>query len=133
MIYDSPLRCFCDLPRFYAEQPGVEFLRDLPPVWDETIALDGQIGEFVVMARRSGDRWYVSSVTNEEARTINVDFSFLEENAEYDATIYADAPESDADACAIKIERKTLRKGDVETFDAARDGGFNLVLTPKAR
>ncbi len=133
MIYDSPLRCLCDLPQFYVDQPGVEYLRDLPSVWDETTALDGKIGEFITLARRSGDRWFVSGITNEEARNVGVCFDFLDENVEYDATIYADAPESETDACAVKIEQKTLQKGDVETFELVRDGGFNLVLTPKAR
>lgn len=130
-IFDSPLRTLCDLPENYRGQPGLEFLRALPAVWDETTALDGEIGEFVVVARRSGDDWYVSAITNEKARETTLAFDFLADGAEYEATIYADAPESDADANAISISTKTVKKGDVETLKLARDGGWNVVLKKK--
>ena len=64
MLLDSPLRCLCDLPRVYKDQPGLDYLRALPATWDDTVALDGAIGEFYVAARRSGDDWYVSGITN---------------------------------------------------------------------
>ncbi len=130
MIYDSPLRCLADLPRNYKGQPGLDYLRDLPAVWDETIALDGQIGEFYVVARRSGDDWFVSGVTNEEARSFSVKFDFLEDG-EYEAVLYADAPESDQDATQISISTKTFRKGDSFDVDAVREGGWNVVLRKK--
>ena len=130
MIYDSPLRCLSDLPRNYQNQPGLEYLRNLPPVWDETIALDGQIGEFYVVARRSGDDWYVSGITNEEARSFSTKLDFLGDG-EYDAVLYADAPESDQDAMKISISTKTFRKGETFNVDAVREGGWNVVLKKK--
>ena len=130
MIYDSPLRCLADLPRNYKNQPGLEYLRDLPAVWDETLALDGRIGEFYVVARRSGDDWFVSGVTNEEARSFSVKFDFLEDG-EYDAALYADPPESVQDATQISISTKTFRKGETFTVDAVREGGWNVVLRPR--
>ena len=131
MLLDSPLRCLCDLPRVYKDQPGLEYLRALPATWDDTVALDGAIGEFYVAARRSGDDWYVSGITNEQARAFAVPLDFLDEGASYDAAIYADAPESDADAAAIDITSKTVVKGDVLNFTAVRDGGWNAVLKRK--
>lgn len=116
--------------RNYKGQPGLDYLRDLPAVWDETIALDGQIGEFYVVERRSGDDWFVSGVTNEEARSFSVKFDFLEDG-EYEAVLYADAPESDQDATQISISTKTFRKGDSFDVDAVREGGWNVVLRKK--
>ena len=131
MLLDSPLRCLCDLPRVYKDQPGLDYLRALPATWDDTVALDGAIGEFYVAARRSGDDWYVSGITNEQARAFAVPLDFLDEGASYDAAIYADAPESDADAAAIAITSKTVVKGEALTFTAVRDGGWNAVLKRK--
>lgn len=131
MILDSPLRCLCDLPEVYANQPGLEYLRGLPSAWDDTIALQGKVGESIVMARRSDKTWYVSGITNSETRHFSVPLDFLKENVRYEGTIYADRAESDADACAIEISTRTYRLGDVLEIDAVRDGGWNLVLRPQ--
>ncbi|MBQ9873066.1 MAG: glycoside hydrolase family 97 protein [Thermoguttaceae bacterium] len=130
LIYDSPLRCLCDLPKNYRGQAGLEFLRDLPCVWDETTALDGAIGEFYVVAKRSRNDFYVSGIANEEARDFSVKLDFLGEG-EYEGTLYSDAPESDRDANVISIATKTYRRGDVLDVKAVRDGGWNLVLKKK--
>ncbi|MBR5757553.1 MAG: glycoside hydrolase family 97 protein [Thermoguttaceae bacterium] len=130
MIYDSPLRCLADLPRNYKNQPGLEYLRDLPPVWDETIALDGQIGKFYVVARRSGENWRVSGITDEEARSFSISLDFLSDG-DYEGVVYADSPESDKDATQISISTQTFHKGDVLNIEAVREGGWNVVLKKK--
>ncbi len=130
MLYDSPLRCLCDLPQNYVGQPGLDYLRNLPSVWDETIALDGEIGEYYVAARRSNDTWYVSGITNEEARTFSLKLDFLADG-EYEGTLYADAPESDADATKIAISTKNYQKDSTLEIAAVREGGWNLVLIKK--
>ena len=132
-VYDSPLRCLCDLPRVYRDKPGLEFLRALPAAWDDTIALDGQIGEYYVVARRSGDDWRVSAITNEQAREIEIDRAFLGNEGVYDVTVYADSADSDKDANAIEIFQTTVDLASPElpqTFKVrlARDGGWNAVL-----
>ncbi|MBP5620657.1 MAG: glycoside hydrolase family 97 catalytic domain-containing protein, partial [Thermoguttaceae bacterium] len=130
MIYDSPLRCLSDLPRNYRNQPGLDYLRNLPTVWNETIALDGRIGEFYVVARRSNDDWFVSGITNEKARDFSVKLDFLADG-DYEGVVYADVPESDKDATQISITAKTFHKGDVLNTKAVRDGGWNVVLKKK--
>ncbi len=133
MIYDSPLRTLCDLPSVYAGKPGLEFLRELPTVWDDTTALDGEIGEFVAVARRSGEVFYLSALTNDKARSLDVRLDFLEDDAEYEATIYADASETDSDANAISITTQTFKKGDLATLKMARDGGWNAIFRKVAK
>ena len=128
MLFDSPLRCLCDLPSSYRGQPGFEFLRELPAAWDDTTALAGAPDEYVVMARRSGATWFVSVVTNEEPRKIATTLDFLDKDAEYEGTLYVDAPESDADATVVSVSTRTLRAGDVVEFELVREGGANLVL-----
>lgn len=130
MIYDSPLRCLCDLPQNYTGQAGLEYLKALPTVWDDTIALDGAIGEYIVVARRSVNTWYVSGITNEEERSFSVALDFLADG-EYEGTLYADTPESDKEATKIEISKKTFKKGDTIDITAVREGGWNLVLIKK--
>ena len=127
---DSPLRCLCDLPRVYREQKGLEFLKALPAAWDETKALDGEIGEFCAMARRSGDRWFVSAFTNEKARELEIPLDFLDD-AEYQVVYYRDAPDSDKDATAIDVATETVRGGDSEKIQMTGIGGWNAIYTKK--
>ena len=128
MLFDSPLRCLCDLPSSYRGQPGFEFLRGLPAAWDDTTALAGAPDEYVVMARRSGATWFVSAITNEEPRKIATTLDFLDKDAEYEGTLYVDAPESDKDATVVAVSTRTFRVGDVVEFELVREGGANLVL-----
>ena len=77
IIFDAPFTMLCDAPTAYeAEQECTSFIASVPTVWDETIALDGKIGEYIVMARRSGDRWYLAAMTDWNARDITVKLPF---------------------------------------------------------
>ncbi len=127
MLFDSPLRCLCDLPRVYAGKSGLDYLDALPASWDDTIALKGEIGEYYVVARRSGEDWYVSAIANERARDVELVFDFLDD-ATYEATFYKDAPNSDKDANALAIEHTAVNKNDSVLARMARDGGWNVVL-----
>ena len=130
MIFDSPLRCLCDLPEVYGREPGLDYLRDLPCAWDATVALQGAIGEFLTLARRSGEVWYVSGITNSESRHFSVPLDFLDSDVAYEGVLYSDVDESAQDACALGVSSRTYRRGDVLSVTAVRDGGWNLVLRP---
>ena len=90
VVYDSPLVSLADTPDAYAGAPGLEFLRVVPTTWDETRFLAGEVGEFIAVARRSGDQWFVGAMTNEVARAIGLPLSFLSEG-QFTAAIYGDA------------------------------------------
>jgi alpha-glucosidase len=77
MIYPSPLLVLCDSPANYRGQPGVEFLRGLPTVWDETVVLNAEVGKSIVIARRSGERWYLAAMNGDAAASLNVPLKFL--------------------------------------------------------
>jgi alpha-glucosidase len=77
VIYPSPLLVLCDSPANYRGQPGVEFFRNLPTVWDETVVLNAEVGKSIVIARRSGDRWFLAAMNGEAAATLNVPLNFL--------------------------------------------------------
>ena len=90
VIFESPLNMMCDSPNNYrAEQECTDFISAIPTVWDETIALDGKVAEYVAMARRKGDRWYVGAMTNWDSRALELDLSFLPAG-DYTMTIYQD-------------------------------------------
>ena len=78
VIFESPFNMLCDSPSNYRDEDEcARFISEVPTVWDESIALDGMVGEYVIIARRSGDRWYIGGITNWEEREIELDLSEL--------------------------------------------------------
>ena len=78
VIFDAPLTMLCDSPSNYRSEPEcTEFIADIPTVWDETVALDGKIGEYVVMARRKGGTWYIGALNGWQPRDVEIDLDFL--------------------------------------------------------
>ena len=81
VIYESPFNMLCDSPIHYErEAECTEFIAKVPTVWDETIALDGKVGEYIVIARRKGDKWYIGGLTGHKEHTVTVDLSMLLDN-----------------------------------------------------
>ncbi len=88
VIFDAPLTMLCDSPSSYLQEPEcTDFIAGIPTVWDETIALDGKIGEYVVMARRKGSKWYVGALNGLQERNLTLDLSFIGPG---EAVIFAD-------------------------------------------
>lgn len=88
VIFDAPLTMLCDAPTNYMNEPEcTEFIAGIPTVWDETVAVDGKIGEYVVLARRKGDRWYVGALNGWTPRDLTLDLSFIPEGQ---AVVFAD-------------------------------------------
>lgn len=101
VVYDSPLQMLADSPITYSKtngkwpqpqsdwQDGLEFIKDVPVIWDETRILQGDIGEYIVSARRKGSDWYIGAMTNESARTLNIPLNFLAKGS-YSAQVWED-------------------------------------------
>lgn len=95
VVFESPLNMLCDSPvKYRAASECARFIAEVPTVWDETVALDGEVSKYVVMARRSGETWYVGALTDWNARELEVDLSFLPEG-EYKVEIYQDGLNAD--------------------------------------
>jgi alpha-glucosidase len=91
VIYESPLQMLADSPSNYRREPAVmDFLSPVPTVWDETIAIEAKVGDYVIMARRSGKEWYVGGMTDWEARAFDVSLGFLEKVKNTNAMIFQD-------------------------------------------
>ncbi|PSL44728.1 alpha-glucosidase [Chitinophaga niastensis] len=94
MIYYSPLQFlyWYDKPSDVQDEPELEFFDKISTVWDDTKVLDGEIAQYITIARRKGEEWFVGTITNNEARELKISFSFLPQGKKFEASIYADDP-----------------------------------------
>jgi alpha-glucosidase len=128
VIY-SPVVMAADTPENYAKHMGAfQFIRDVPVDWSDTRVLNGEVGDYVTVARKdsASDNWYLGSVTDENARTLNVSLDFLDAGRSYTAEIYRDGPGADYRTDAqhsITIERRAVKKGEQLTLELAPGGG----------
>jgi alpha-glucosidase len=128
VVYESELQVLCDSPDAYRQHPvGVEFLKEVPATWHETRVLNGEVGEYVTIARRSGQRWFVGSLTGTEGRTLEVPLGFLSEG-DWTARIWADAADADAHPEKAVEETRAVRAEDTLTMKLAPAGGQALLL-----
>lgn len=123
----SPIQMVMDLERNYEARPDAfQFIKDVPTDWEKSIALDGEVGDFAVIARkdRNSEDWYVGALTNVEARNVSIDLSFLGDG-KYEAQIYRDGPKADYESNPydIVIERRTVSKASVIDLSLGRSGG----------
>jgi alpha-glucosidase len=122
VCYDSPVCCVCDHPDNLRDQPGADFLKVVPTVWDETRVLDGAVGEHLVMARRSGDDWYLGAMTNRQPREIPVKLDFLD-RGRWTLKLWHDADDSGENAEHLAVDEKNVSAGDTITLELAPAGG----------
>ena len=124
VIYESPQSTLADSPVLYRQNPDcTQFMADTPEIWDETIALDGKIGEYVLMARRKGTQWYVGAMTGKNTQEFDVDFSFLS-RGEHTMELFKDGVNADRNAIDFKREIKTITNKDKIRVRLAKGGGW---------
>ncbi len=133
VVYDSPFQMVSDSPEAYknadgAWADGAEFIQSVPASWDETRVLAGDIGQYIVTARRKGDAWYIGAMTNEEGRTIEVPLNFLGKGA-YSAHLQQDG----ADVNHLTVSDITVDAGKNLTLTLAPSGGAVAVIAPDAK
>lgn len=127
VIYPSPLLVLCDSPQNYRGQPGIEFLRAIPTVWDETVVLQGEVGKSIVTARRSGQKWYLAAMNGDDAAQWPVSLSFLGKG-KWQLQKFSDkADGSDYQAVVETKEDVTAKSSTVLSLAPA--GGFAGILT----
>lgn len=128
-IFYSPLSMLCDSPSAYRkESECAEFIASVPTVWDETVVLDGKIGEYVVTARRKGNTWYIGGMTNWTARTLEVDLSQILAEGNYTADMFRDGANAHRIASDYKREKITLPASRKLTVHLAPGGGFMMQV-----
>ena len=127
VIYPSPLLVLCDSPANYRGQPGVEFLRSLPTVWDETVVLNAEVGKSIVMARRAGDRWYLAAMNGDAAASFNVPLNFLGPK-QWALRAFADDPKA-SDYQAVMESTSSVNAKTTLTRSLAPGGGLSGIIT----
>lgn len=130
-LFEAPLQMLCDSPTQYIRnQECTDFMAKVPTVWDETIGLAGEIEKFAVIARRKGDVWYLSGITDWDAREVVINTSFLKEG-EWSAEIFQDGINADRDATDYLRRKEVLKAGDPITLKMATGGGWTARLTKR--
>ena len=133
VIY-SPVQMVPDLPENYEGHPAFQFIKDVGVDWDTSIFLNGEIGEFITMARkeRNTGNWFLGSITDENERMIDISLNFLKEGKEYTATIYSDDENShwDDNPTAYKIQNKSVTSKDSLKLELAPGGGTAISFFP---
>ncbi|MBV5281339.1 MAG: glycoside hydrolase family 97 protein [Paludibacter sp.] len=131
VVFEAPLQMLADNPTAYMkEQESTNFISQIPTTFDETIALDGKVGEYVAIARKKGDTWFVGGLTNWSAREMTIDLSFLSKGT-YSAEIFKDGINANKDATDYKREIVKVTSTDKLTVNMANGGGFAIIISPE--
>ncbi|OYY68114.1 glycoside hydrolase family 97 protein [Sphingomonas sp. 28-63-12] len=129
VVLYSPVVMAADTPENYAKYPGpFQFIRDVPTDWVDTRVLNGEVGDYATIARRArgSDDWFLGSITDENARTLDITLDFLLPGTTYVAQIYRDGLDADYRTVArhsIAIETHKVRQGDRLSLVLAPGGG----------
>jgi alpha-glucosidase len=126
VTYFSGMQMAADLPEHYVGSPGLKFIEDVPATWDETKVLSAQVGDHLVVARRSGADWFVGAMTGERAQTLRYPLSVLGKGR-WVAESYSDAGDDDA---GLEVGRSIVTRGDTFTAVLKRSGGQAVRFRP---
>jgi alpha-glucosidase len=127
VVLENYLQMVCDYPEAYEDEPGFEFIKQIPTTWDETKVPDAKVNEFITVARRKNQDWYMGAITNNNARYLNVPLNFLG-NGTYIATIYTDAPDATTNPNHLIKQEKFVTSKDFISVHLASGGGFVAYL-----
>ena len=131
IIFSSPLQMLSDTPsNYYRERETTEFITRIPTTWDETKVLQGRVGDYLVMARRKGETWYIAAMTDWSPREFEIDLSFLPRES-FDIDIMEDG--KNADKIAQDYKKRSIQAGSLQkiSINLAPGGGWAAILTPR--
>ena len=131
VVFESPLNMLCDSPTNYdREEECTNFIATIPTVWDETVAINGEIGKYITMARQKEGVWYIGSLTNWDARTLELDLSFLG-TGEWKAEIYSDGINANRLATDYKKTVIDIPASRKLTINLAQGGGCAMKISKR--
>jgi len=131
VVLENEQGMVCDYPDAYINQPGFDFLQKVPLTWDETRVLNAKVPEYVTVARRKGDEWYIGAISNNTAHQVQTPLSFLPPG-DYTAEIYSDAPDADVNPNhLVKVIQKVNNQSVIATNLVAGGGQVMRVYKIK--
>lgn len=131
VIFESGLQMLADNPTlYYRNEDCTKFITQVPTTWDETKALAAQAGEYAIVAKRKGDKWYIGGMTNnkETSREFELDLSFLNNGKTYTMTSFEDGINAGRQAMDYRKKSSSIKSGDKIKINMARNGGFAAVI-----
>jgi alpha-glucosidase len=123
-----------DLPENYEGKPAFQFIRDVAVDWETSKTIDGEIGDYVIVARKAknSNDWFLGAITDEEGRTFNVPLNFLARGQKYTAEIYGDGPGANwaTNPLSVTISKRTVDSNTTLPVALAPGGGQAIRFTP---
>jgi alpha-glucosidase len=131
VVYDNPMPMLADEPSAYEGEPGFDFLVAVPTTWDETRFVAGEAGEYIVVARRSGDTWYLGGITNWTPRSLKMlPLDFLGDGR-FEATLYFDASLDGKKPNELREVTREVSSDEMLDVSLASGGGVAAIVRPK--
>jgi len=129
VVYEAPLQMLCESPSvYYKEQDCVDFISKVPTVWDETLVLKAAVSDYVLIARRNGNNWYIGGMSDWDSRDLELDLSFLRDNKKYQMILYQDGVNANRIAIDYKQTKLIVDYTYKETIHLANGGGLAVIL-----
>jgi len=133
VIY-SPIQMAADFPEHYEDHLAFQFIRDITVDWEESKVIDGEIGDYITVVRKGKgtDKWFLGSITDENARELSISLDFLDKDMNYQAILYRDADDAhwNENPTAIKIEKMSVTHNDSINLSLAAGGGTAACIFP---
>ena len=131
VIFESGLQMLADNPTlYYRNEDCTRFITSVPVTWDETVALEAKAGEYAIIAKREGDKWFIGGMTNngQTEREFAVKLDFLKKDRAYQMTSFEDGINAGRQAMDYRCKSSQVKNGDVLTVKMVRNGGFAAVI-----
>ena len=129
VVYFSPLTFICDNPENYYGQPGLDFLKEVPTVSEKYLVMAGEIGEYILVARKKGDKWFIGAMTNSQPRTIPLDLGLIPGLAEQvSIRLWRDAPDADKNPTHLTFVQENVHRSTVLEIQTAPGGGYVAII-----
>lgn len=129
VVYYAPLQMMCDAPTAYEQYPDIlKFLAKVPVTWDDTKVLDGKLGEYVIIARKKGNDWYIGGINNWDEREVELDLSSILDS-DYKAEIFQDGINANRKAGDYQFFEQHVSKNGKLKINMKQGGGFAIKLT----
>lgn len=133
VLFESGVQMLADNPtNYYRNQECTDFITSVPNTWDETRAIEAKPGEYVAVAKRKGDKWYIGAITNTKVtdRKLSIPLDFLDNDKDYNMVAYEDGINANRQAMDYRRKESTVNASSTLDITLARSGGFTAILSP---
>ncbi|WP_255352169.1 glycoside hydrolase family 97 protein [Pedobacter sp. BMA] len=132
VLFESGVQMLCDNPTlYYKNQECTDFITQVPVTWDETKAIKAEVGEFAIVAKRKGNKWFIGGITNGKERTFDLKPDFLTKGKSYEMTSFEDGINADRQGMDYRKKSQEVNAHSTIPVKLSRNGGFAAVITER--